>query len=106
MGVDVLNITDVSSLRDPVGRDPNGVPTVLLGLNYIGRAMRITIPIEKLSPYFNTGQESLFTTYYTLVNSFTKHLPYTDYWRHTDKKNKNQFSSTQDVIDLLLGEKK
>ena len=104
MGVDVTNFYDAFVLRIPVGLDNDGKPTILLGLNYLGRVMRAKITHEQLSPFFKDGQEKLYERYYAFVNGFTPWLPRSTYWESTIEKVHNTFNSVLRMITALRGD--
>ena len=107
MGVDVPNLYDVLALRIPVGRTKENEPTVLLGLNFLGRAMRQVVTHEELSLFFQNNQEDLYRRYYVMVNGFTPWLPRKrdneekGYWEETEKVIHNIFNSTLEVLKSL-----
>tara|TARA_R110002020_G_scaffold21893_3_gene74179 strand:- start:462 stop:1979 length:1518 start_codon:yes stop_codon:yes gene_type:complete len=95
MGLDIHNWNFGLSLRVPGTKDPDGVPVVLGGIQWCGRFVRITLPIESLSKYFDNIED--FKLYYSLVNSYQMMLPQSSYWRKTWEEVSNKINSIDDV---------
>ncbi len=102
MGLDIPNLTTALWLRVPIAKY-EGVPIVIMGIQFGGRCKRIKITYEQLRDARNSKGELCFKThtelneYYVLVNSFKQICPKSEYHEESIRK---QLESTNTVTEL------